>query len=841
MTDVVHHTEGGRTFTVYGLGGRAAAISAAAADMDDILAGRVKAAEAALSEWRGSHATEFTNQVNDVLSRLATFRVSLGSAARTCSAWPHVTGGVAEMHYADSIYAGARVEGPVGTSTASADPTQLRAYATIATGHDARYPSLAATVTLDGCRAEVTTQRPLTAEERARLIDSGAAPQVVAAETIAHTEPYPVEALVSLPDLSGDARAVAAASAGTGEFATGVAIAFEQADQRLLDLLAEHPSLAAYVVPGGAEGAMDGESSLAVIAAFFADADIAHEGGDPDGEVSPDDLEAVAGDASLPDYLRDAAQHLLDSPTLFDLTAYNSDEGDRITTDGIALTLEFNDHLRAIKGHYAILDTAHEGGDPDSNVSRDDLEAAADDESLDADVRAAAQWLLDHDRQFDLLSTYEDGAEAGFELGQFAYDDGGFSELSVIGLLVDGQAFSGEPMEARAFVNSLPVADGGGEGLPIWLASDDGVRALANTALAETFGDLTTQQSVIAHLPETEGAVRNQLITAFYDMLAQRADGVFAGDLAGRPTVPGHPGVNWLIYAPWASNGVHEVINGDFSVMTVNPNMGQRQAAADGNQWIFNDITARFAAFVELYERSPHPSPEQLESFFRLNFDEGDAEIRNGFAAYAAAMTETDPLRRQQLMFQGNTLVATHEQAGAQPYLEGVGLGYVPDSFEAEFIDVQMGDHLIEVNKDLPALAGLNNLLVDVPVLDLDPGGDPPSYLPGVAFDDIAGIDGFNTSTATWFEEGGAAPNYVAVPGSHYPVNLPEHPDPDAVDDYGRLPGTAVTEWTDYDERMWNIHRLFEQTHTDETLYDTSEIRESLALDWLDVTLGSGS
>ena len=124
------------------------------------------------------------------------------------------------------------------------------------------------------------------------------------------------------------------------------------------------------------------------------------------------------------------------------------------------------------------------------------------------------------------------------------------------------------------------------------------------------------------------------------------------------------------MFAPWASNGVHGVITGDITGPLGFTTSGIQQAAADGNQFIFNDIGGRYAAFIEMYEANPHPTEAQLESFFSTNFDDGDGTIRNGFAAYVAAMEEDDPSRRQRLMFEANTLVATHEQAGVQPYLE---------------------------------------------------------------------------------------------------------------------------------------------------------------------------
>lgn len=78
---------------------------------------------------------------------------------------------------------------------------------------------------------------------------------------------------------------------------------------------------------------------------------------------------------------------------------------------------------------------------------------------------------------------------------------------------------------------------------------------------------------------------------------------------------------------------------------------------------------------------------DQVEHFFETSFSDGDAEIRRGFQAYVAAVGEDDPVRRQELMFQANTLVATHEQAGAQPYLNEVMSG-VPDGFASRYVDI---------------------------------------------------------------------------------------------------------------------------------------------------------
>ncbi|MGH8908064.1 MAG: hypothetical protein ACRD0K_16500 [Egibacteraceae bacterium] len=328
---------------------------------------------------------------------------------------------------------------------------------------------------------------------------------------------------------------------------------------------------------------------------------------------------------------------------------------------------------------------------------------------------------------------------------------------------------------------------------------------------------------MIAHLPETKDAIRNELITAYYNMMAGRVDGILAGGKAGDPTAPGHPGANWFTYGQWASDGVHEVINGNLSALL---SMDDRQHAADGNQWIFNDVGGRFAAFVELHEKNGNnPSAAQLEAFFRDNFRDGDRELRTGFTAYLAAMREPDPVRRQALAFQANILLTAHEQAGVQPYVEGIGKPLVPDEWEAAWVDLQIGEHRLDLDRDIPALAGANNQIAGMKLLDLDVGGkrpvdfsqrglmfapDPGPGAPGaIRLGDISGIEGLSPSSATWHREGAETFEPV-IPLLLYKKVLA---DPDG------LAGSGATAWTDYNERMWAILKLYEQTHTDPTVF----------------------
>jgi hypothetical protein len=192
-------------------------------------------------------------------------------------------------------------------------------------------------------------------------------------------------------------------------------------------------------------------------------------------------------------------------------------------------------------------------------------------------------------------------------------------------------------------------------------------------------------------------------------------------------------------------------------------------------------------------------------------------------------MDEHDPARRQQLMFQGNILVATHEQAGAQPFLEDVSLG--PDGIAVRFVDAQVGESVLDMDQDLPARPGVNNQIIPMPLLSLDPGGRSADSFSSSAnvfrtgsgsstgivdLEPMDGIEsfrpGFSPSMTVWSQQGGGDPN-----------------DPDS------LSGSGASSWPDWEERMNAISRLFEQYHTDPQLFFTDRIHVSLDnVGWLD-------
>ena len=134
------------------------------------------------------------------------------------------------------------------------------------------------------------------------------------------------------------------------------------------------------------------------------------------------------------------------------------------------------------------------------------------------------------------------------------------------------------------------------------------------------------------------GGVRNTLINGFYDLMAKHAPTCSSpgrSSPGSRPRLPGHPGANWLMFAPWASDTVGGVITGETTGPIGFTTSGIQQAAADGNQWIFNDI-----GHALLGDSSSSTSSRRSRAKRNSNacsqttFDDGDGTIRTGFAAY---------------------------------------------------------------------------------------------------------------------------------------------------------------------------------------------------------------
>jgi uncharacterized protein YukE len=221
MTDDVTYTEGDRTYRVRGLQAKARSIFEASHELDEMIADRLSAGRKALEHWRGPHAVTYANELNGVLAKMATLKVTLWQAQTTLERFPEA-GSWNAGRYGEEIAAGARVDAPIEPGTVSAETDQLRRYATTAAGQDERFYTLANTVDLDGVSAEVT-----------REVRSG---------TAVETQPVDVRTLITLPTPRDQVPALMSASSELTIFTRTVATAIDHADHGTLALLARYPA-----------------------------------------------------------------------------------------------------------------------------------------------------------------------------------------------------------------------------------------------------------------------------------------------------------------------------------------------------------------------------------------------------------------------------------------------------------------------------------------------------------------------------------------------------------------------------------------------------------------------
>lgn len=157
-----------------------------------------------------------------------------------------------------------------------------------------------------------------------------------------------------------------------------------------------------------------------ILSANFNLLDTAAHGGNPDGKASIKDLQAIANDPGLPDYMREAARIFINSPANFNAadSAKGGSGDNRITRSGLDQFAINNAALGAEKtydpstpagvaqilvDYYHIFDSAHGGGNrifgsgrgkKDNRVSKEDVKAIANDTGQPQHVRDAASALL---------------------------------------------------------------------------------------------------------------------------------------------------------------------------------------------------------------------------------------------------------------------------------------------------------------------------------------------------------------------------------------------------------------------------------------------------------------
>ena len=159
-------------------------------------------------------------------------------------------------------------------------------------------------------------------------------------------------------------------------------------------------------------------------------------------------------------------------------------------------------------------------------------------------------------------------------------------------------------------------------------------------------------------------------------------------------------------------------------------------------------------------------------------------------------------------------LVATHEQAGAQVYLERVSPG--PDFIATRYVDAHVAGETLEITENMPAGPTVNNHVISAPILSFDPVGLGPPTSPERRTrcrHDVdrrrggPGADRRDELTARLLElDPGGSWTAAAIPPTL------------------TASGTDASSWTDWAERMNYIPRLFEQNHTNIRLFDTDNI-----------------
>lgn len=209
----------------------------------------------------------------------------------------------------------------------------------------------------------------------------------------------------------------------------------------------------------------------------------------------------------------------------------------------------------------------------------------------------------------------------------------------------------------------------------------------------------------------TDPVVRNLRITHHYHLLAIS----LASDNSGA-------GANWCTFAVWASRQAGRTIRGEdaldiierplrtdpafvgrinwiwrhvfvhaiehpeskrsrfIRVMTENPLARASDAVARGNRKVYQEIAREFARFAALCD-SKEIGPEALAAFvdgLRPGAaPDGQDALKRAFALYAAARADADPVNKAELLLLANLEIGLHEQMRLQPeILEALEVPY---------------------------------------------------------------------------------------------------------------------------------------------------------------------
>lgn len=577
-----------------------------------------------------------------------------------------------------------------------------------------------------------------------------------------------------------------------------------------------------------------------------------------------DEFAALADDPAVPAHVRESAAAMAAEPVLLAnlrRAGWLSGSSEGVTIESLELFVATQQVSRDLgdRSTFDAFDAAADGIE-DDRISWDDVHRIADDPDADPALRSLAELLEHHPRVFDMLDT---GTSASANGAHLPFDlDGRISFGDVVATAVNMQAFEGRAVAANEFVSGLPSTndhrDGSGTFLHIEWFSDAGVRALAGEALSAA-PSLFEQVSVVERLPESPGGVRNLAITEYYRRMGADIDRILNPDGDGGVLAldaQGSTGTNWFMQGTFASAAIRPVLVDDAGYFVVGAGWSARQSMADGNQLLFGSLAPVAATFIEAFPPGTTPTRAEISDFFaeklRSNetplFDDGDRQLRDAFALLLDASTDRDPVTRQQTTFRASLLIGVHEQALVDPFVDRAldqgwddGFRVLGDVFDPDEsiatgqIDPDLGGYRFDADRPLPVRnahadhvvgqdltttlnpTSVSTVTIDGVTYDLSGSGNGDVDLADLAgWDDVPDhweVDSKIIDPAMWHEEHGASVvpgvgprgRVVRVPGSTTGVPLPGNHD---------LPGAAVVDWKDYEDRMWTITNSFQQTHT---------------------------
>ncbi|MBX2881085.1 MAG: hypothetical protein KTR32_14170 [Granulosicoccus sp.] len=432
---------------------------------------------------------------------------------------------------------------------------------------------------------------------------------------------------------------------------------------------------------------MTARRALIIVNNNFTTVDGASVDGATDGVASTQDLEHISNNSDdfEPD-LVEASDYLIAHPEVFGIMEVMQDgdrvdviRGEQTTTDSkfnrndVNTFLAAQVHVGVIYDNADAIDTSRTGGEPDGTLSEEDFETVATEKDSDgnyvysAQLRDAAQFVLDNDRVFDVLdSAAPRGSAPGVSLNASAVTNTVNNKIETEELhhaVIQMQVFADDPDKARQFIQDGSAVIEGLDVSDERSVSDEGMRALVNAALDGTSN--TEKIEIISALPETNRGLRNELITATYADLGLKLDD-FLGDESG---------ANWAIWGVPASTKVGEVIANEQIIEVLGSNNGatgkQRALMAEGNLLLFTELAPHLNSFYETFANDQQPDQAKLDEYLS-QFGPEQQGIADGLETYYEARFTDDTKEKQELTLLGNYHLVNHEQTKIDPILDDV-------------------------------------------------------------------------------------------------------------------------------------------------------------------------